>query len=466
MKKKNPIDLRHNAPLERAFYHITSSFSELVKSKTAGGVVLFISAVIALVAINSPLASIYQQFINTEISLRIGQWELTESLALWVNDGLMGIFFLLVGLEIKREIIFGELSTLKKAALPVIAATGGMVLPAFIYYSINSYPPASVGWGIPVATDIAFAIGVLALLGNRVPKNLYIFLITLAIVDDMGVVAIISIFYTDSISTVYLSQALLILLFLAFLNLVGIRNSLPYYLIGSLMWFTIHLSGIHPSISGVLVAITIPAYPKTNPQYFREKIKAMFRAWRKKSKRLREIPDDEEQHDVTLMFEETTSLTKSTLHNIADTIRTPVIFLIMPLFAFVNSGVAIDVSLLASDMLNPVPIGIILGLTVGKFVGILSFSLIAVKLGFAKMPSRMTTRHISGAAILGGMGFTMAIFIAGLAFRSDPELLRLAKMGILVATAFAGTIGYSLLRFGTDKKHYRVKLPEDFKHPV
>ncbi|MDH5542776.1 MAG: Na+/H+ antiporter NhaA [Nitrospinota bacterium] len=450
---------RFNAPFERAFYNIRTPVEAFIHQKKASGIVLFIFTTIAIIAVNSPLSELYLQVVNVDIHYQVGTWEMKETLQLWVSDGLMGIFFLMVGLEIKREILFGELSSPRKAALPVFAALGGIAFPAIIFSTLNSDAPANRGWAIPVATDIAFVIGVLALLGERIPKSFYIFLITLAVVDDLGAIMIIAIFYAKEISFAYLAKGAVILVLLIAFNLIGIRNYLPYLAFGAFLWFAMLKSGIHATMAGVIIAFTIPSKPKSNPFYFLQYIGEL-------SNRIMEIKDDidklpvpptgEEQaikrHSFLQMLKNHAYLMESPLHRLHYDLTFPVAFVVMPIFAFTNAGIIIDPESIGNGFSSGITLGVFFGLIVGKFFGVLLSILISVKLGIAKLPSKMTMRHALGGAFLAGMGFTMSMFIAGLAYRGMPEYLAYAKLGILFGSLISGTLGYTFLRFTNNFK--------------
>ena len=450
--KKAERHLRYNAPLERAFYHVRTPFQELLSHQTASGLVLLVATGLALFAVNSPFRDEYHAFTGMDISLSVGSWNLTESLRLWVNDGLMGIFFLAVGLEIKREILVGELSSRKKAALPLIAAAGGMIVPAMIFILINPSPPASQGWGVPMATDIAFVIGVLSLLGPRIPPSMYIFLISLAIVDDLGAVVIIAIFYSKGISTAYLVKALVIFVLLLFFNFVGVRRPLPYYIVGALLWFAMLKSGVHATVAGVLVAITIPARSKVHPVLFGQRVGELIERYESDHKDQPGHREDDDQYAMIQMIKRTTSIMETPMHRILDDLRFPVAFLIMPIFAFMNAGIPIESGHFAKALSHPVTIGVMAGLVVGKFAGVMTVCAIAIKTGIASLPEGMDWRRLTGAAILTGIGFTMSMFIAALGFRYEPELLQLAKTGVLISSMAAGVLGYFFLRLSFSEK--------------
>ena len=446
-------DRRHNAPFERTFYHLKYPVNALIQHRMASGITLLIAAIVAMFAANSPLSEYYLWFINLPISLKVGGWEMEETLQLWVSDGLMAIFFLAIGLEIKRELLVGELSTPRKAALPVVAALGGIIVPAIIYVAINPHPIESYGWGIPVATDIAFAIGVLALLGERVPRSLYMFLITLAVVDDLAAVLIIALFYTDHIALDYLSKAAVMFAVLVGLNLIGIRRPLPYFIVGTMLWFAMLKSGIHATIAGVLLALTIPARSKTMPSYFSERVHHLIEqmsdilfSYDQKRKEGKEVRESHEQHSIISVFHRGIGMVESPLHKVQDDLRLPIAFIVMPFFAFVNAGVPINLELLTGELSHHVSMGVFFGLLLGKFTGISLASLASIKFGIAHLPGNVEFKHILGASFVAGIGFTMSMFIAGLAFRDTPELIRIAKMGILTGSLIAGSIGYVILR--------------------
>jgi len=449
-----------NAPFEESFHRITVPVKEFIHHKASGGIVLFVFSALALLAINSPLAETYLNFIHTPLALKIGEWKLEETLQLWVNDGLMAIFFLAVGLEIKREILFGELSSPRKAALPILAALGGVIVPATIYLAMNPAPIESRGWAIPVATDIAFAVGALALLGDRVSRQLYMFLITLAIVDDLVAVMIIAVAYTDTIHAEYLVKAGLIMAMLVAFNLIGIRKSLLYYIGGLFLWFAVLKSGVHATMSGILLAIVIPARAKVKPTHIGRMIKQLadrilelLDIYESKNEKTGDPRESAEQHAVISVFYKGIRLVESPLHRMQDELRMLVAFVVMPVFAFVNAGIPLDIASIESEFPHPVGVGVAIGLLLGKMTGISLASLAAVRFGFATLPEGIGMKHIFGVSLLAGIGFTMSMFIAGLGFREAPVLLLEAKMGILFGSIVAGSAGLFFLHriFAQDK---------------
>lgn len=434
------------APWEKAFKKVATPFEHFLHAQTTTGLVLIFMTVVALILANSPLAEGYAHFFHTYIDFNVGSWELSHSLHHWINDGLMAIFFFMIGLEIKREILAGELSDIKVAILPILAAIGGMVFPAAIYIAINSGGEGVGGWGIPMATDIAFAISALVLLGRRIPTALMTFLVALAIVDDLGAVLVIAIFYTDTINMMALGLAGLGFLVMVAFNRFGIHAILPYFIVGLFMWFFMLESGVHATIAGVIAALTIPSKPKKAPVTFANDTKKLL--------------DDYEKYPVTtdhVMHEKQ----KAILLNIKDKIdqvgtpasrlehdlHLPVALIIIPLFALANAGISIDFSSIGTTVMEPVSLGIIMGLIVGKVLGIFGVSWLAIKMKVASLPENSTMSQIFGVAFLGGIGFTMSIFVADLAFVGNADLIFQAKVGVLTASLLAGFFGYFWLRF-------------------
>ena len=431
-----------NSPWEQSFDKILTPFEEFVHRQTTSGLLLMATAILALVLANSSLSNIYQHWIQAPIGINIGSWSLEKTLHHWVNDGLMALFFFLVGLELKREILVGELAIPRQAALPIVAAIGGMVIPALIYYVINPGGDAARGWGIPIATDIAFAIGALVLLANRVPKSLITFLVALAIVDDLGAVLVIATFYTDNlVYEAVIAASLLFALLIAF-NRAGIRQPLPYFLIGILLWFALLKSGIHATLAGVLTAFTIPAHPKYDPTRFSELVKSLMSRFDNSLKIDKNIMTNEDLRTLVSTLENGVDKVSTPLQRLEHSLHMPVAFLVIPIFSLINAGIPIEFSKLGETLSHPVTLGVMLGLTVGKFIGIAGASWIALKIGIGQLPANTCFPQVAGVALLAGIGFTMSIFIADLGFANQPEYLLMAKTGILIASLFAGLAGY------------------------
>lgn len=380
---------------------------DFIKKESSSGILLIFTTVLALILSNTLMSPLYQSFLHIPVEIRIGALHLDKSLYHWVNDGLMAIFFLLIGLEVKRELMEGHLSSVRQVALPGIAAVGGMAIPAVVYMAFNADNPIAVsGWAIPTATDIAFALGILSLLGKRVPVSLKIFLMALAIIDDLGAIVIIALFYTKQLSMLSIGIAAIALLFLVALNMFRVTKKAAYFIIGAVLWVSVLKSGVHATLAGVALAFTIP-------------LRAEDKEGRKFS------PLKELEHSLHFW----------------------VAFFILPLFAFVNAGV--DVTKISFDqMAGPVPMGIMLGLFVGKQVGVFGFSWVAIKLKLAKLPEGSNWLQLYGVSILTGIGFTMSLFIVSLAFEDDSVFFYTDKLAILVGSFFSGVVGYLLLKAG------------------
>lgn len=419
-------------------------FQKFMKSEASSGVILIASVIIALIWANIDHNSYYDTW-HIKVGFTFGSVSLYKSLIHWINDFLMSIFFLLIGLEIKREILIGELSDLKKAMLPIFAAIGGMVFPAIIFLVFNPFgSDYSKGWAVPMATDIAFALGILFILGKSVPTALRVFLATLAIVDDMGAVLIIAIFYSDNINTEYLILAAIMTVLLFVINKAGVRKFEVYSTLGLILWFALLKSGIHSTLAGIILALSIPATTKIDFEDFNrisnDLIKSLNESVDKKEMQNRSI----KIYQNTLQtLEEACEDVQAPLQIIEHKIANFVTFIIVPIFAIANSGVVIADSS-GGIIGNKLVWGIIFGLVIGKPLGILFFVYLAVKLKIAKLPVQLNWSHILGVGFLAGIGFTMSIFISSLAF-VNPTLLAEAKLGILIASTVATLIGVGIL---------------------
>ena len=431
-----------NAPWENSFNKILTPFEEFIHQQTTSGLLLMGTAILALVLANSALAEMYQHWVHTPIGINIGGWLLEKTLHHWVNDGLMALFFFLVGLELKREILVGELAVPRQAALPIVAAVGGMIVPALIYFAINSDGEAAKGWGIPMATDIAFAIGALVLLAGRVPKALITFLVALAIVDDLGAVVVIAIFYTDQIVWEAFFVAMAIVGLLVAINLAGIRQPLPFFILGGLLWFALLKSGVHATLAGVLIALTIPARPKYDPARFSEHVKELMAKFDASHEPGKSIMTNDNLRAVVQALENGVHKVETPLQRLEHGLHLPDAFLVIPIFAFINAGIPIDMGDIGNTLSHPVTLGVILGLVLGKFIGIAGFCWLALKMGIGQLPDKTRFSQIAGVALLAGIGFTMSIFIADLGFANQPEYLLMSKTGVLVASLIAGIGGY------------------------
>jgi Na+:H+ antiporter, NhaA family len=429
---------------------LLAPFRQFAHTASGGGLVLLAATAVALAWANSPWAESYHHLWETPLTLGLGGWSVTWTLHHLVNDGLMAVFFFVVGLEIKREMLAGELRTLRSAALPLVAALGGMVVPAAIYALVNAGGPGIRGWGVPMATDIAFALGVLALLGDRVPTGLKVFLAALAIVDDIGAVLVIAVFYTGGVAWSALATAAGLVILAAGFNAAGVRRPWAYAAIGLALWAAVLASGVHATVAGVLLAMTIPVRTRLDEAAFLEEAR-------------RALDDFDEAALVTASDPHVSVLTNTGHHTAVEELETlcehvqpPLIrlehalhgfvaFAIMPIFALANAGVTLDGGAIAGAATNPVTLGVVLGLALGKPLGITLFSLGAMRLGLTTAPAGVTTRMLFGAGILGGIGFTMALFIGGLAFE-DAGRLDAAKIGVLAASLLTGVAGWLILR--------------------
>ncbi|MDQ6980695.1 MAG: Na+/H+ antiporter NhaA [Ghiorsea sp.] len=378
-----------------------------IHKESSSGIFLIFATVLALIFSNTFLSVYYEAFLHIPVSVQVGSLHLDKSLHHWVNDGLMVIFFLLIGLEVKREVLEGHLSTVSQVTLPIVAAIGGMAVPAAIYVYFNAGDPTAIdGWAIPTATDIAFALGILSLLGKRVPLSLKVFLMALAIIDDLGAIVIIALFYTVDLSTLSISIASAALLTLIVMNRLGVVRKAAYFIVGLILWVSVLKSGVHATLAGVALAFTIPLYAKD----------ALGKSF-------------------------------SPLRTLERDLHYWVAFFILPAFAFTNAGVNItDISL--DQMSGSVPLGIMLGLFVGKQLGVFGFSWLAIKLGFAKLPEGSNWLQLYGVSVLTGIGFTMSLFITSLAFPTVDLFQYTDKLAILAASFTAGVLGYAVLRMG------------------
>ncbi|VAW65071.1 Na+/H+ antiporter NhaA type [hydrothermal vent metagenome] len=442
MKKKETKANTYHAPWEKSFDKVLTPFEEFIHRETTSGLLLMAMAVVALILANSPFADAYLHIIHTEISVNTGDWALKMSLSHWVNDALMALFFFVVGLELKREFLVGELAKLRNATLPVAAAIGGMVVPAFIYFIINPTGEMATGWGVPMATDIAFAIGALALLASRVPKSLITFLVALAIVDDLGAVLVIAVFYTDTISLLPLAVAGGLLVVLMALNMSGIRKTLPYFIVAVLLWYALLLSGVHATLAGILGALTVPAIPKYNPERFSEHVKELMVRFDNSHQPGKNIMTNDALRSVVQTLENGVHSVETPLQRLEHSWHMPVAYLIIPVFALINAGIPLDLGSFAETLVHPVMLGVSLGLVLGKFIGITGACWLVIKLGLGELPKDTRFTQIAGVSLLAGIGFTMSIFVAQLGFSQNEELLLMAKTGILFASLVAGISGY------------------------
>lgn len=412
MKEDKPKsgDFIDNSELSR----VVTSVRDFLKLESSGGILLVAVSVLAMLVVNSPLVGFYNALLDVPMEIRIGDLHIAKPLLLWINDGLMAVFFFHVGLEIKREKLVGELSDPAKVTLPVIAAVGGMAAPALIYIALNWGDSVALeGWAIPSATDIAFALGVLSLLGSRVPSSLKLFLMTLAICDDLGAIVIIALFYTSDLSVISLLIAISGLIVLFIMNRRGVLSIVPYALVSLVIWVAVLKSGVHATLAGVLCAFFIPH---------------------------RSLPGDD----------------RTQLEHLEHDLHPAVVYMILPVFAFANTGIPLA-GLTLDSLLHPVPLGIALGLFLGNPIGVFTLSWLAVKLGIAKLPKGATWSQLFGVSMLCGIGFTMSLFISGLAFEKTGLSIPVDdRLGILVGSMLSGVGGYLVLRLASRKQKVGV----------
>jgi NhaA family Na+:H+ antiporter len=436
----------HRYPIDR----FRKPFSDFLRDQSNGGVVLFIVAMIAMVWANSPWKESYHHLWEHTVAISFDTWKLERDLHHWINDGLMAMFFFLVGLELKREVVGGELARPRDAILPVAAGLGGMVAPALIFLMLNPTGPSQDGWGIPMATDIAFAVGLLALLGSRAPLALKVFITTLAIADDLGAVLVIALFYTSDISlwNVLIGAGFLGLLVAG--NVLGVRSPWYYAIIGiGGMWTAFLLSGIHATVAGVLAALAIPAVTRLDERTYIERISRYINEFAALEPNRKPTLTADQLHTIE-KIDRASEYAETPLQRMEHRLHPIVMYFVIPLFALANAGVELP-SELGEAIAGPVTLGVGLGLLLGKPLGILLISWLFVKLGWAQLGAFVTWRHMIGAAFLAGIGFTMSLFINELAFR-DPDVRQQAKLGILIASVLAGVIGYAILRRNGDRR--------------
>jgi NhaA family Na+:H+ antiporter len=428
-------------PLERR-----SRTMEILQQDVVSAIILLLAAVAALLLVNFGYAEPYEELLHFRLGVSLEQYSFVQTLHFWINEGLMAVFFFLVGLEIKRELLAGELASVRKATLPAIAALGGMVAPSLIFAAINAGQPSVVGWGIPMATDIAFALGCMSLLGQRVPVGLSVFLMALAIIDDLGSVLVIAVFYTERLAWGPLLIGSSLIAFSYLLSLLGVRHTAVYVVIWIAIWLEFLESGVHSTIAGVLVALTIPTNARYESPLFRGRIDVLLERFQQAEDYVNPLMVNSRQQELIHHMIHECRLVEAPLQRIEHRLHPIVVLAILPLFAFANSGVHFGGGGFAEALFSPVTLGIFFGLLLGKQIGIVGLSWLAVRLNLAELPEGVTWRQVYGMSWLAGIGFTMALFISQLAYPEGPEFLHQAKVGILLASVTAGVVGYFVLR--------------------
>ena len=428
---------------------LVSPFQDLIRDERYSSYLLILTTIIALVIANSPARIDYEAFLHLSIGFHFGEWTFEKSIKHWVNDGLMAMFFYTLGLEVKREFLVGELKDIRNSTAIIFSAVGGMIVPAATFFLLNRNLSTVDGWGIPMATDAAFAVGVLSLLKGRIPVALTAFLVALAIIDDLGAIAVIALFYTKTINIEALTGACILFGLLVLINYTGVRRSSVYFLAGIVLWFLMEFSGVHPTLAGVAVALTVPARPEHSDNWMIRRIE-----WLLKLIKIRKVQQqhqidmlaDEKQHKLVERLEESARKVTTPLRRWESSLERPVILFVLPIFALVNAGIPVDYSILSTVIKDNLSWGIILGLFIGKPLGITLFCWLSTKTGYGRLPEGLSFNQIAGMAMLGGIGFTMSIFIAGLSFSSE-VLLGSAKLSVFIASLMSGILGFIWLRF-------------------
>lgn len=421
-------------------------------TEISGGVVILLGAVAALIWAN--VDDSYFSFWGTELSFDIHIIDHTDTLKHWVNNGLMTIFFFVIGLEIKRELLHGELASPKKAALPMMAAAGGMVVPALIFAALNAGGEGGKGWGIPMATDIAFALGVLALVGKGIPSPLRVFLLTLAVADDVGAILVIAFFYTENLEPYALGVGFTLILLILGMQQWDIRRINPYWVVGGALWLCFLESGVEATIAGVILGLLTPASPYIKPEQYAEDARRLSTEWQEANAR----GEEPEAAALLLQLDELTTSAEAPLERLERALVSWSSFLVVPIFALANSGIKLTGEVISDATSSDITLGVFLGLLIGKVVGVFSTTWIATRIGIGELPSGVNSVHIFGVALLAGVGFTVALFVTELAFEGKPVLAEDAKIGILSASTLAGILGYTFLKIATHDRP--PKAPE------
>ena len=433
------IDNSKNA-LQRGLENMQHPFSNFIRAQTTTSLFLLLATIVALWWANSEYVSTYENLIHTRIGFFLGEFQLQATFKHIMNDGLMVIFFFLLGLEIKREIIAGDLAQADNRRMLIFCAIGGMVVPAIIYSFFNWSLASQMGWGIPMATDTAFALGVLTLVRKHIPVSLLAFIVGLAIVDDVGAILVIAIFYTQEISLFYLLSSFALIILLAVSNYAGVRQPIFYIIVGIAAWWMMLQSGVHPTFAGVAIALTAPARPKLSSTKLLDKAKATINTMQKKSYPV-DVLGSRRDHEKVLEVRDFAERASTPLRRWEDALDLPVALFILPLFALTNAGIPFNLNSLSESFLHPTGIGIITGLVLGKFIGISGACWIALRFNLGRLPKGVNFQHVIGASLIAGIGFTMSTFIATLGFDAQPENLHIAKTSIIIASVLSALIG-------------------------
>ncbi|MFT4798476.1 MAG: NhaA family Na+:H+ antiporter, partial [Candidatus Azotimanducaceae bacterium] len=435
----------------RGLENMHAPFTGFIRAQTTSSMLLLLSTVVALWWANSVYSSTYLNLVHTPVGLFLGDFELRASLKHIINDGLMVIFFLLLGLEIKREVLAGDLSQTENRRMLIFCAIGGMVCPAVIYSLFNGSLDSQIGWGIPMATDTAFALGVLTIVRKHIPTSLLAFIVGIAIVDDIGAILVIAIFYTQEISAIYLSSAIALLALLAIANYASVRQPLFYIIIGVAIWWMMLKSGVHATVAGVAIALTVPARPKLTSEKLLGKAKSTINTMQNKTEEV-DVLGSKQDHEQLLKVSKLAERAGTPLRRWEDALDLPVALFILPLFALVNAGVVFSFSSFIDSLQQPVGLGIITGLVLGKFIGISGACWLGLRYKIGSLPAGVNLQHVIGASLIAGIGFTMSTFIAALGFDGQPEHLHNAKTSILFASVVSALLGVIYLRLIASKQ--------------
>lgn len=425
---------------QRGLENINIPFSNFIRAQTTSSLILLLSTIAALWWANSDYFASYQDLIHTPIGLFLGDITLQANLKHIINDGLMVIFFFLLGLEIKREILAGDLARSENRRMLILCAVGGMVFPAVFYLYFNWSLDSQIGWGIPMATDTAFALGVLTIVRKHIPGSLLAFIVGLAIVDDVGAILVIAIFYTQEISVIHLFSAFALIAFLTVANYAGVRQPLFYLIVGVVTWWMMLKSGVHPTFAGVAIALTVPARPKFASRKLLDKAKTIISSIQKKTKPV-DVLGSRTDHEQVLEVRDFAERASTPLRRWEDALELPVALYILPLFALTNAGIPFTLSSLTESLQHPASIGIITGLVLGKFIGISGMCWLGLRCNIGRLPDGVNLQHVIGASLIAGIGFTMSTFIAALGFDSQPEHLHNAKTAIMIASILSAFLG-------------------------
>jgi len=431
--------------LERGLENIQPQFSSFIRAQTTASLFLLLSTIVALWWANSIYSASYVNLVHTPIGLLFGDFEFKASLKHIINDGLMVIFFFLLGLEIKREVLVGDLAQPENRRMLILCTLGGMMCPALIYTAFNYSLDSQIGWGIPMATDTAFALGVLTIVRKHIPASLLAFIVGLAIVDDVGAILVIAIFYTDQISVLYLSVAFSLIAVLAVANYAGVRQPMFYIVISIITWLLMLKTGVHPTVAGVAIALTVPARPEVASGKLLKEAKSIIQTIEEKPQSV-DVLGNKDDHEKVLQVRDVAEEASTPLRRWEEALHLPVSLFILPLFALTNAGVVISISSFGESIQNPIGLGIIFGLVLGKFIGISAICWIALRYKLGSLPNGVNFQHVVGASLITGIGFTMSTFIAMLGFDGQPEQLQFAKTAILIGSVLAAALGAIYLR--------------------